>query len=450
MKTFVLYYLRFFAKLALFLHRPKIVGITGSVGKSSTRNAVFSMMKDYFKVKIIKEGNSETGIPLGILGIDPGHYRLIDWIKTMILAPFRLDNIKNIEYLIVEMGIDSPDPPKNMDYLLTIVKPDISVVLNAYPVHTMQFDKLYKDENEKKRLELIVKRITEEKLKIITKAKPNIGIFNELILFYPTGVRGTKLIKFGKSSQAEIRYLDYQVSLEKTTFKYFLTKDNKVIEIVIKNFVLPKAYQEVFAATIAVGKSLGLTDKQIIKGISNNFNLPPGRASIFNGINSSIIIDSSYNASRAPVLTFLDLAKDLSKKEKRPLILLLGDMRELGKEEKLEHETVAKKIVDIKPQQILLVGPNTKKYIIPKLTNLFKEIRHFKNSIEAGEFLRKQLPYRAIILVKGSQNEIFLEEAIKKILKNKTDIKKLCRQNNFWINKKKSFFEKISSFFYGL
>lgn len=437
---FILYYLRFFAKLALFLNKPKIIGITGSVGKSSTRNAVFSMMKDYFKVKIVKEGNSETGIPLGILGINPGNYHLFDWIRIMIFAPFKINNIRGVDYLIVEMAIDSPYPPKNMDYLLTVVKPDISVVLNAYPVHTMQFDKLYKDEDEKKRLELIVKRITEEKLKIITKAKPKIGIFNELASFHPTGATGTKLVKFGKSRQVEIKYLDYQVNLDKTVFKYFLKEDKEIIEIVIRDFCLPKAYEEVFAATVAVGKSLGLTNKQIIKGISNNFNLPPGRASIFNGINSSIIIDSSYNASRASVLTFLDLLKELSKKEKRPLILLLGDMRELGKEEKFEHQIVAKKIVDIKPQQILLVGSNTKKYIIPKLIGLVDIIRHFKNSIEAGEFLRKQLPYRAIILVKGSQNEIFLEEAIKKILKNKNDIQKLCRQNDFWLRKKSQYF----------
>lgn len=443
MKMFVLYYLRFFAKLALFFNKPKIIGITGSVGKSSTRNAIFSMMKDYFKVKIIKEGNSETGIPLGILGINPGHYRLFDWIRVIIMAPFKINNIKGVDYLIVEMGIDSPYPPKNMDYLLTIVKPDISVVLNAYPVHTMQFDKLYKDEDEKKRLELIMKRITEEKLKIITKAKPKIGIFNELASFHPTGAVGMKLIKFGKSKQVEIKYLDYQVNLDKTVFKYFLKEDNQIIEIVVRGFCLPKAYEEVFAATVAVGKSLGLTNKQIIKGISNNFNLPPGRASIFNGINSSIIIDSSYNASRASVLTFLDLAKNLSKKENQPLILLLGDMRELGKEEKIEHQTVAKKIVDIKPQQILLVGPNTKKYIIPKLIRLVDGIRHFKNSIEAGEFLCKQLPYRSIILVKGSQNEIFLEEAIKKILKNKNDIQKLCRQNDFWLRKKSQYFQSV-------
>lgn len=432
MKNIVLYYLRFFARLAIAIHKPKIIGITGSVGKSSTRNAVYSMMKDFFKVKIVKEGNSETGIPLGILGIDPGHYRLLDWIRIMFFSPFKLDNIKNIEYLIVEMGIDSPFPPKNMDYLLSIVKPDISVVLNVYPVHTMQFDVLFDDRlDEKKRLDYVIKRIAKEKLKIITKASPKIGIFNELLPFHPKGEGITKLVSFGPGS-ADIRYVDYQVSLKKTIFRYLLTKENKEIEIDIKGYVLPKAYLEVFAASLAIGKSLGLSEKKISDSLSKNFSMPSGRGSIFEGINSSIIIDSSYNASRASVLTFLEMVEKLSKKENRPLVLLLGDMRELGKEAKIEHETVARRILAINANLVYCVGPNTKKY--------FKYTRWFKTAIEAGNDLCKTLPSRAIVLVKGSQNEIFLEEAVKKILKNKSDFKKLCRQNDFWIKKKKLYF----------
>lgn len=136
----LLYYFRFFARIVLILHKPKAIGITGSVGKSSARNVIYAILKDYFKVRMIKEGNSETGIPLGILGLSPGNYQLIDWMRVVILAPLRIFHLHNLEILIIEMGIDSPYQPKNMDYLLTIVKPDISVVLNAYPVHSEQFD----------------------------------------------------------------------------------------------------------------------------------------------------------------------------------------------------------------------------------------------------------------------------------------------------------------------
>ena len=87
----LLYYLRFFARLSLSINKPKIIGITGSVGKSSARNAIYAALKDYFKVKMIKEGNSETGVPLGILGIDPGHYQMTDWLRVIFLSPFKIN-----------------------------------------------------------------------------------------------------------------------------------------------------------------------------------------------------------------------------------------------------------------------------------------------------------------------------------------------------------------------
>jgi len=429
MKYFVLYYLRFFARFAIAIHKPKIIGITGSVGKSSTRNAVYAMMKDYFKVKVVKEGNSETGIPLGILGINPGHYLLSDWLRVIITAPFKINNIKNVEYLIVEMGIDSPLPPKNMDYLLTVLKPDISAVLNVYPVHTMQFDQLFdKNLDKETRLEYVLRRIAKEKLKIVTLAKPKIGIVNRLINFQLSKDTETKLISFGSEDSCDIRFLDYQVSLKKTTFKYFLKEENKPISIEIDNYVLPKGYLEVFAVAIAIGKSLNLSDRQIVEGISKNFTVPEGRAGIFEGVKSSIIIDSTYNASRGSVINFLEMAKELSIKEKRQLIVLLGDMRELGEEAEIEHKKVAEKIAELGIKDVYCLGPNTKKYLPYK--------KWFSSAIEAGEFLSKSLPERSIVLVKGSQNEIFLEEAVKKILKNKSDIKKLCRQSDFWLKKK--------------
>jgi UDP-N-acetylmuramoyl-tripeptide--D-alanyl-D-alanine ligase len=417
----LLYYLRFFARLALFLHKPKVIGITGSVGKSSTRNAMYAMMKDYFRVKMVKEGNSETGIPLGILGIDPGHYKVTNWLRTILFAPFKINNLKGTEYLIVEMGIDSPYPPKNMDYLLTIVKPDIAILLNVYPVHTMQFDELFESGlNEEKRIKYIVSRIAKEKAKIITKANPKLGIYNENV---GLKLNNPRLLSFGTSNDADIRFMDYRVDLKKTSFKYLLLNKNDEIEISIKNFVLPKAYLEVFAVTLAVGKELGLKDEQISEGISKNFTMPAGRGSIFAGINSSIVVDSSYNASRAAVLTYLQMVEELSEKENRPFVLMLGDMRELGQEAKAEHEAVAQKIIDLKVDRVYGVGPLTRQYVIPKVKKAVKEVKWFKTTLQAGDYLRRTLPYRAIVLVKGSQNEIFLEETVKKILKNKSDEK---------------------------
>ena len=446
----LLYYLRFFAWVALFLNRPKkIIGITGSVGKSSARNAVDAILRDHFKTMVVKQGNSETGVPLGILGINPGNYTFFDWLRIIFTCPFKIDNLKGSEYLIVEMGIDSPLPPKNMDYLLTIIKPDIAVVLNVYTVHTAQFDVLFKTiKNKVKKSKMILEKIIEEKMKLITVGKPEIGIYNYNLksasfVKAMEGKQNSNLISFGKESNSDLVMLNHKVDLQKTNFEFLFKKENRQFNLEINNYILPEGYGEVFAASILVGLELGLTIEQIIFGLQKYFSLPASRGSLFKGLKSTLIIDSSYNASREAVINFIDLTSDLSKQEKRPLVFVLGDMRELGDEAREEHMKIVERIIEKKPNRVILTGPLTKKYILPVLKKRFRKtvkVKWLKTSILAGEFLKRHLPYRGIILFKGSQNEIFLEEAVKKILKNKEDFKKLCRQNDFWLTKKRKFF----------
>ncbi len=448
LQRFVLYYLRFFARQVLKRYQLKIIGITGSVGKSSTRNAIYSVLKDYFRVKMIEKGNSETGIPLGILGLDPGNYQALDWLKNLLLAPFKTSFIKDYQYLVIEMGIDSPFWPKNMDYLLTIVQPDISVVLNAYPVHTMQFDCLINKEiTGEKRREFLVRRIAKEKVKIISLARPEMAIYNQANDYINEQVEKIRLsqknirfISFG-GEDSNIRLLDYQLEKSGTKFSFYLKEKSQRLDLNISGYLLPKAYQEVFSAAILVGKVLGLENQQIIEGLKKNFYLPAGRGSIFDGISSSTIIDSSYNASKASMLAYLDLVWQLAKKEKLPLILVLGEMRELGLEAELEHQEVAEKIIQIKPKEVFLIGEEMKKYVYPKLKDAEIKTQVFENSIKIGSYLKENLKERSILLFKGSQNTIFLEEAVKLILKNQDDEKRLCRQSQFWLKKKSYLFD---------
>ena len=113
-------------------------------------------------------------------------------------------------------------------------------------------------------------------------------------------------------------------------------------------------------------------------------------------------------------------------------------MRELGEESKIEHEEVAVKLIGI-VDYLYLVGPLTREYVLPVVQlneSLFKEIRWFDTSIRAGEFMKENLVKNSIVLAKGSQNTIFLEEAVKQILADKNDRKNLCRQEEFWKKEK--------------
>lgn len=449
--TFIVYYLRFFAKKTLKKHRPYIIGITGTAGKSSARNILYAILKDHFHTKVV-HGNSEIGMPLGIMGIKPKSLgfetlikSIIDWVTILLRAPFSTNHLKGTKYLIVEMGIDDPFPPKNMEYLLSIVQPDTSIFLNVGAMHTMQFEKLIKRDtfkNDQEKTEYLVGRIADEKAKIITDSNCEFGIYNadnkyiaEIIKAY-TNRKKTKLLSFGTSTDDTISYKKYHVDLEGTTFGFQYEEHH--ITITLKGYILPETYQETIAAALLAALQTGLTPIQVKESLEANFSLPKGRATMLQGIEKSIIIDSSYNASRIAVEGMLDLLKILKEETKRPTIFLMGDIRELGNEAQSEHEMVAVKIPDV-ADYLYLVGPQTRKYVLPIIQereNKFKEIRWFERSSLAGEYLKQNMPKNAIVLVKGSQNTIFLEEAVKQLLADAHDYSKLCRQEDYWLRRK--------------
>ena len=431
----LLLYLKSLAKVALFIARPKIVGIAGSVGKSSTQSAIYAAIKDSVSA-YASHGNSETGVPLGILGIKPTSYSFTSWIKMCARAPFGIGNLIGKKYLVLEMGIDDPFPPKNMEYLLTIARPAIAISLNIAGPHLMQFEKLLPKDitSAEKRREFILKEMGREDTKIITKSGCSTGIYNaddKNIAQFMSKESSTKLLTFGIDAKNTIFYKNYKANLFGTTFEFGY--ENQVITLFFEKKILPKDYEETFAATILVALELKISIDTIEKSLTKNFTLPPGRSSLFDGIKDSTIIDSSYNASRKSVLAFLELCEELKKETGKTVTFLFGDMRELGNEAEIEHKEVMDKIEKV-VDYLYLVGDLTKQYIFERAQSCenILEVKHFANSREAGKYLENNISHGTILLAKGSQNTIFLEEAVKCVLANNEDANKLCRQEKYW------------------
>lgn len=367
---FVLYYLRFFAriqiaKLKFLNYKLKIISVTGSAGKTSTIEAIVTTLRPKYKIKVISGYNSESGIPLSILNLKLNGYSPIHWAIILVLAPIMLiANWSVYDIIIVEMGIDSIKPPKNMDYLLTIVKPDIGIFLSLSPVHLQNFPNL--------------EAIAKEKAKLINSLPKN-----GYAIVHPS-------------------------------LKRYIHTSAKVIEIeqlkTIKN--MPEFYKDTFGTAAIIAKLFNVTPN------FKDFVHPPGRFRIFKGINNSTIIDSTYNSSPLAVQEFLKYLATFPK----PRIAILGDMRELGSATEEEHKkllSLAKKCADI----IIRVGPLVNKYY--------------------WELFDYPFPKNATILIKGSQNQVFLEELVKHLLKNKSDSKYLCRQSAYWLSLKTKFKKSI-------
>lgn len=450
---FILWYVRFWAKIALRIHRPKIIGIAGSAGKSSCKQAVYAALRDHFFVKKL-EGNSETGVPLSILGIHPKGYSPLHWVCILLRVPFGVWYLHGTQYCIAEMGIDDPHPPKNMEYLLTILQPDIAVSLNISATHTEQFEKIVpeKIQDSEKRLEYILQAMAKEDTKIITQSHCTTAIANGddhyiMDAIQPFAQKNSNLLQtFGTEKHHAIHYTAWEISESSTTFRFTLNQQDATQDITLQfeGFLLPQVYRETFAAAILASMNTGLPLPEIIAGIQNHFTLPKGRASLFAGIKNSIIIDSSYNASRQPMLTFLELAQLLKKNTNRPLVFICGDMRELGASSQIEHEAVAR-AAETAVDRFYCVGEMTQKYMLPIVEKTVSDSRWFANAQLLGLYIQEHLPENAIVLVKGSQNTIYLEEAVKVLLNNQTDTRLLCRQSPYWTSVKNTYFQRTSS-----
>lgn len=385
-------YLRLLAKLQLFkvkLLNPKlkIVGITGSAGKTSCLLACETTLKPYFKVKTNYGGNSESGIPLSILNIKISDFKTLDWLKVALLAPLKiLIDWQVYDIFLIEMGVDSVTEPKNMGYLLKIIRPEIGIFLNVSSVHQQNFFSL--------------DAIAQEKARLI-QSLPHTG----------TAIININDPLVSKYTQA------------------ILAKKNIIKPIKIKSpkYAFPKAQELTFGAATALAEILNVVPN------FDNYTAPPSRCSIFSGIKNTTIIDSSYNSSPLATTEMLNVLKSYPS----PRIAILGDMRELGIASQKEHQNIYQIAVK-SADTIISVGPETTKYFGDQTIK-------FNNFSEANKYIKKHLSPNSTILIKGSQNNIFLEEIVKELLADKTDTKNICRQSPYWHKVKNKFLSSFTS-----
>lgn len=426
----ILRYLRFFARLQLQKNpQATIVGVTGSAGKTSARLAIVQILRTKGIVKHSSHANSESGIPLNILGLAPHNYSVLDWIRLIILAPWQLlTNWERFNYYIVEMGIDSADYPKNMNYLLSIVRPHIALVLGAGLSHSAGFDYLVKDVNPTRRARKLIQLIAMEKMKLVKSlGSRGVAIVNIDQSELASQLRGVKArqLTIGKSTKAHLRIIGSRVNHKGSRFTY--SYQSQKYELALNDIFLP-SYASTFAGAIAVGSALGVSPKLSITTLSS-YHAPAGRLRQFSGLSNSTIIDSSYNASPVGMQEALTLLSTVGSKHHK--IAVIGDMNELGLSSKFSHKQLANWIMT-SCDQVVLFGNLTKQYTLPILQEQKFRVHHFTHILGLIKFLQKQLNNKSLVLVKGSQNGILLERAVEAILADPSDVIRLCRRGPYW------------------
>ena len=432
LKKLIIYYLTLLAVIKLKVRfKGQIIGIAGCYGKSSAVNLVEELLSKQFRVFSTNSGgkglNSESGIPFAILNIQPEKYGIKDWFSYIIKAIKNCLKPFNYDFLILEMGVDKPDDMKHLTKFFT---PDISILLNSNNTHSANFKELH--EKTQKSYE---KLIAYENGYIFDKAKKVI-FYN---LEYPEVIaqigRFNGKEKYGFSTKSNASIIDFSPSMNGTKIQF---KYRTEVLKVQHQYPLLDEYKSTLELAIKLAEYLELKKENLAKTIET-FNLPASRCSLFRGIKETYILDSSYNSSLVPATSALLLLQKIAPKRK---IAILGDMRELGDLSASEHNklaAIAVKTTDI----VITVGPMMKEYFAPQFQiakNPKQEFYVFNTTKEALKFIKdsqyKFLQEDDTILVKGSQNTLFLEIIVENLLKDKSEASKLCRRDRFYEEKR--------------
>ncbi|HEY4503994.1 MAG TPA: UDP-N-acetylmuramoyl-tripeptide--D-alanyl-D-alanine ligase [Candidatus Paceibacterota bacterium] len=409
------------ARVILRKYRPFIIGITGSVGKTSTKDAIYTVLSNtsWHVRKSQKSFNSEIGVPLTILGCENGWSNPFLWIKN-ILQGLELIFLKSKypDCLVLEIGADRPGDIRNIAKWLKL---DIAVMtkISAVPVHVEFFPSSA--------------HILEEKSHLIRALKKD-GILilyydDQTVLSLSKGIN-QKILTYGINPSAVVNASNHSIIYEERnglkiplgmTFK--LNYEGNSVPITIYGGL---GIQQIYP--LLAGASVGISRQIILTNIINSFAkhiFPPGRMNIIKGINDSTIIDDTYNSSPDALrqaLVVLGEIKTIGRK-----IAILGDMLELGKFSVVEHikaGDMARQTCSI----IITVGQRMKK--------MGENIISFNTAYEASEYARGVVGKGDVVLIKGSQS-IRMERVVKDLMAEPEKAKELLtRQEPEWLAKK--------------
>lgn len=395
--------LKILAKLILNKYKPEIIGITGSVGKTGAKEAVFSVLSKKYNVKrSIKNYNNEIGVPLTIIGAEAQGKSIIGWIKVFFkgLKLLLIKNEKYPEILVLEMGVDKPG---DMEYLLSITKPKYGIITRIGESH-LEFFKSVEDIRKEK--ELLIKNIPSDGMAIINADDEG---YDAIINNY-----GGKYLSYGLSQKAQLRAIDInQRNLEGIDFK--ITYNNKEAFVQIPN-ALGVASVEAILAGSAVGIAYGMEFLDIMAALKG-FKPPKGRLNIISGVKRTVIIDDTYNSSPQSCLLALETIKNFQVGEKNSKFAILGDMLELGSYTEEGHRKVGKKVFECGVDKLILVGEKSRDIARGAEEAGMKkdDIFHFPNSDDTRIFVQDRISEGDLVLVKGSQG-MRMEKIVKEIM----------------------------------
>ena len=354
------------SSLILMKFKPFVIGITGSNGKTTTKELIKSILdSNYGTNKILATHanyNNDIGLPLTIFNLNSEH-----------------------SHIVLEMGMNHP---KEISYLANIAPPNFAVITNIGEAHIENFKNREAIANEKKD---ILRNLKAEGTAILPKD-------SEFFNFLVKDLKNVKVLSFGMSKDADI-------SCELLDHKKILIKTPKY-DLEIKSKLLGHNNISNILAAVTCAYQLKINPTKIKEGIENITPIP-SRLELKEGKKRAAIIDDTYNANPSSFLSAIEVLNEFPGKK----ILVIGDMAELGENSRIYHQELSRSIKETKIDITLGLGKYTKEII----TLLGRNNSWFRSKDDLVKHLYACMK-GSTILVKGSRS-MKMEEIVKKLIK---------------------------------
>ncbi len=434
LKKIIVFIITLEARAVLFKYKPEIIAVTGSVGKTSAKDAIFTVLSSAAYVwRGEKSFNSEIGIPLTILGCKNAWSSVSGWIG-IVFEGLGLMCLKNHypRMLVIEVGVDRPG---DMRRITSWLKPDV-VVVTAFPEVPVHIEFFHSRETLIKEKMFLIEALKDNGLLALNADDAEVVSLKQAFSFH---VR-----TFGVNPHADVSAtqlnIEYDAGGRPVGMFGKVAYQGNTLPLRMRGVIGAHLFLSMLSA-LAVGVEKGIN---IVLGVESlaRAAFPPGRMRILEGVRGSTVIDDSYNSSPHALSAALSALAEI----KRPTvgldtewegrkIAVLGDMLELGKYSAEEHKKIGVRIPEI-CDALITVGIRAHGIARAAQQKKMKKanMHHFENSILAGEFLKTFLRQGDVVLVKGSES-MRMERAVERILQNAEDKKLLVRQEKEWISR---------------
>lgn len=381
--------------------KPFVIGVAGSVGKSSTKTAIgIALGADEVASTVVatkKNYNNELGIPLTVFGCDAPGRSPFAWGLLLMKASLSRVGILHLraKMFVLEMATDHPGDIK---YLTSIARPNVGVLTAIGPEHTEYFGTIESVAGEES---MILRALDMDDVAVINAD-------DDLVRTVATPLH-RRTFSFGTSEEATARIVECRMVVDAES------PDNSGLEIKLAmlgstwNIRLtgtvgrPQAYA--IAAALATVCAIDGDERLAVQRLTEQFHGMPGRMRLLEGIKRTWLIDDSYNSSPLAARSAIrDLAAfPVAGGGKR--IAALGDMLELGQLAESAHADMGRAVAEYGIDMLVVCG--TLAHVVADAARAAgmaeEQIFTYAESREAGRFIQEKLKQNDVVLVKGSQ-----------------------------------------------